>query len=381
MLRTSELEYDLPEDRIALEPATPRDAARLMVVDRPTGRWRDDARVSQLPGLLRSGDLIVFNTTRVIPARLLGRREDTGGQVEGLFLARTTDRPGEHWTVLLRAKKVRPGMRFVLDRPDGTGPGSVHLQAVERVDGEPGAWVVAVEDQAPGEALGHAGHTPLPPYILKAREHAHLQVAETTDRDRYQTVYAREPGSVAAPTAGLHFTPELLAALASMGVQRADVTLHVGTGTFRPVEADVVESHPMHTEYCEMAPETVRIVLAARREGRRVIAVGTTTARTLESYAAAWEALLQQGLSETEALARLPQGLDTKLLITPGYQWRWVSGLMTNFHLPRSTLLAMVGAFLAPGSAEGLRDLKALYARAIDTGYRFYSYGDAMLIL
>jgi len=383
VLRTSELEYELPEDRIAIEPASPRDAAQLMVVARGNGRVAEHAKVRDLPRFLRAGDVLAFNTTRVVPARLLGKREDTGGAVEGLFLSRSPDTSSERWTVLLRAKKVRPGMRFALVDRSGGFCGVV-LTAIATVEGEAGAWIVSVENPAGGDALERAGHTPLPPYIIKAREHAHLQPDEATDRDRYQTVYADSAGSVAAPTAGLHFTPELLAALERLGVERVDVTLHVGTGTFRPVEVDVVEQHPMHSERCSMSKDAVRRVLRAKREQRRVIAVGTTSARTLESFGQAWEGLVEAGANQDEAFERLPGHLDTSLLITPGYRWRWVSGLMTNFHLPRSTLLAMVGAFFEADAARaqiGLEGLKTLYSEAIRRNYRFYSYGDAMLIL
>jgi len=383
VLRTSELDYELPEDRIAIEPASPRDAARLMVVARACGQLVEHAAVRDLPRLLRAGDVLVFNTTRVVPARLLGKREDTGGAIEGLFLSRSQDASGERWTALLRAKKVRPGMRFALEDREGEFSGVV-LTAIDRVEGEVGAWLVSVENPGAGDALERAGHTPLPPYIIKAREHAHLQADEARDRDRYQTVYAEAAGSVAAPTAGLHFTPELLSELERMGVERVDVTLHVGTGTFRPVEVDVVEQHPMHSERCSMSKEAVRRVLLANQEKRRVIAVGTTSARTLESVAQAFESLRSTGASESEAVDRLPDHLDTSLLVTPGYRWRWVSGLLTNFHLPRSTLLAMVGAFIAGDSSSsqpGLDGLKLLYSEAIRREYRFYSYGDAMLIL
>lgn len=377
VLHTTELEYHLPEDRIAIEPASPRDSARLMVVARENGTVIEHARVRDLSRFLRHGDVLVFNTTRVVPARLIGKREDTGGGVEGLFLSRRPGHSGERWVTLLRAKKVRPGMRFVLEDERGH-PSGVTLTAVEPVEDELGAWIVAVENPAGGDALERAGHTPLPPYIIRAREHAHREAEESADRDRYQTVYADRSGSVAAPTAGLHFTETLMAELARAGVERVDVTLHVGTGTFRPVEVSIVEEHPMHTEWCSMSKEAVRSVVRARLEGRRVIAVGTTGARTLESFAAEYESLRGAGASESEAIARLPEHLETKLLVTPGYRWRWVSGMMTNFHLPRSTLLAMVGAFL-PG--EGLSTVRGLYGEAIREGYRFYSYGDAMLIV
>lgn len=379
MLQTSELNYELPEERIAIEPASPRDSARLMVVDRVRGRLAEHATVRDLPRLLRAGDTMVFNTTRVLPARLLGKREDTGGAVEGLFLSRAGGGGIERWTVLLRAKKVRSGMRFALEDQSGSFCG-VTITALERVEDEAGAWLVAVQNSSGDDALQRAGHTPLPPYIIKAREHMHRSAEEAGDVNRYQTVYADEPGSVAAPTAGLHFTPQLLAELERIGVERADVTLHVGTGTFRPIEAPIVEQHPMHSERCFISKDAVRRILRAKRENRRVIAVGTTSARTLESFAAIYEARAAGCAGEDEAIQGLPDHLDTSLLITPGYRWKWVSGLMTNFHLPRSTLLAMVGACLTE-TDDPLRSLRGLYGEAIRGNYRFYSYGDAMLLL
>lgn len=359
MLRTDELDYELPEAAIATAPAEPRDSARLMVTRRG-GMEASHGRVSALPGWLRAGDLVVFNTTRVLHARIEGVRADTGGRVEGLYLGDAT-RPGS-WRVLLRGKRMKPGI-------DVTIGGGVTLRLVEPDGAELGAWVVEPSDTRPAAVvLTEAGLTPLPPYILKARRHAGLATNDRTDEGRYQTVYARldQAGSVAAPTAGLHFTPELLAHLDAMGVERAEVVLHVGTGTFRPVEAEVVEQHPMHAERCSMSAGAVEVVMRARREGRRVIAVGTTTARTLESYAQA-----------LEGGGPVPATLDTRILITPGYRWRWVDGLLTNFHLPRSTLMAMVGSLLEGGVPR----LKELYATALAGGYRFYSFGDAMLLL
>jgi S-adenosylmethionine:tRNA ribosyltransferase-isomerase len=214
---------------------------------------------------------------------------------------------------------------------------------------------------------------PLPPYILSARKASGHEADAERDAQRYQTVYADEPGSVAAPTAGLHFTPELLAALTSGGVGRTDVLLHVGSGTFKPVEAGVVEDHDMHAERCVMHERAVEAVRATREARGRVLAVGTTSARTLESYAA-----------ETERSGAVPSALDTRLLITPGYRWRWADGLLTNFHLPRSTLLAMVSSLFVRDGEDpgvGVPRLLAHYAHAIESGYRFYSFGDAMLVL
>lgn len=357
-----------------------------MVVSRDERVVSEHVHVRDLPRFLRKGDVLVFNTTRVLPARLVGKREDTGGTVEGLFLSGARSQSGEEWTVLLRAKKARPGMRIVLEDAAGR-PSGVVLTAIERDEAEVGAWRVGVgmgrsiEAGDTHSALERAGHTPLPPYILKAREHGQVSIAEATDRDRYQTVYAKEAGSVAAPTAGLHFTTQLLQDLEAMGVERVDVTLHVGTGTFRPVEAEVVESHPMHAERCSMGHKAASAMLRAREEGRRVIAVGTTSARTIESYAQAHETLLAAGCSLEEAIAKLPDSINTRILITPGYRWRWVSGMLTNFHLPRSTLLAMVGSLLEKEGNGGVPALIAIYEDAIRREYRFFSYGDAMLVV
>lgn len=239
---------------------------------------------------------------------------------------------------------------------------------VIRERSEAGAWRVDVSGPETGSwgILDAIGHTPLPPYIVKARRTAGMATEEESDKERYQTVYAGAAGSVAAPTAGLHFTPELLQRLAGAGVQRVDVVLHVGAGTFKPVESELVEDHPIHAEWCSMTGAAVEQVVRARREGRRIIAVGTTAARTLESYAA----IVESGGGTSD-------WLETRLLITPGYRFRWVDGLLTNFHLPRSTLMAMVAALL---DGDGVARLRALYGQAVEQGYRFYSYGDAMLI-
>jgi S-adenosylmethionine:tRNA ribosyltransferase-isomerase len=365
VLRTADLDYSLPPDRIATHPAHPRDAARLMVIDRATGQALDHRAVRDLPLLLRPGDLLVFNTTRVIPARFRGVRKGTGGRFEGLWLR---DCGPTRWICLIKGRHTRAGAEFELSGHDGSASG-VRLRVIGRPAEEPEAWEVEVlgaEGLSTPQLLERAGWTPLPPYILKARRDAGDSGDEAADREEYQTVYAREAGSVAAPTAGLHFTPGLLEGLDAAGVRRAEVTLHVGTGTFRPVETEFVEQHPMHSEWCTMSAATRDAILAARAAGGRVIPVGTTAARTIESYAA------------VPGGAALAESMETRLLITPGYRFRWCDGLMTNFHLPRSTLLAMVAALLQPG---GVAKLKRLYAEALERGYRFYSFGDAMLIL
>lgn len=445
-MRTSELEYELPEGIIATRPAEPRDAARMMVVRRSDPGSIEHRHVRDLPTYLRAGDLMVFNRTRVLPARLIGVNEETGGKVDGLYLREAGPREGYHgtrgvaWQVLLKARRVREGTCILLIGPDelqqnqsdqhepddGRAPetSGVRLVVLRRAlgpmddrglgdqSGDDGAgrpdagegWVVGVELWVQGEEwrklgpeeteglLARVGHTPLPPYILASRRllGTPADAGEQIDRARYQTVYAREGGSVAAPTAGLHFTPELLARLDELGLRRAEVVLHVGTGTFKPVEAERLEDHPMHTEWCSM-PEDLVARLRAPDPERRVIAVGTTSVRTLESYALALEAHDHRQVGDRAAagvggkggVGGVPASIETRLMIRPGYQFRWTDGVMTNFHLPRSTLLALVAALLEregePGS--GIARVRALYAEAISRGYRFYSYGDSMLIL
>jgi S-adenosylmethionine:tRNA ribosyltransferase-isomerase len=365
VLRTADLEYDLPPDRIATSPADPRDAARLLVCSRTDDQIHHHV-VRDLPELLTPGDLLVFNTSRVLPARLRGRREDTGGAAELLYLEPGPD-PAT-WVAMVKARRVKPRATIrLLDRVGDDSTARAILQS--RVPDAQGVWVVTVEDAGdPLDAadtpaiLERLGHPPLPPYIRAARKALRQPEETSDDAHRYQTVYARQPGSVAAPTAGLHFTPELLAALSACAIDRADVLLHVGPGTFKPIESDAVEDHPMHAEWCAMRTGEIEHVQAARAAGRRIIPVGTTAARTLETYA---------------PIADPPPSLHTRLLITPGHPWQWTDGLLTNFHLPHSTLMAMVGALFD----GGVDRLKAIYAQAIAHEYRFYSYGDAMLIL
>ncbi len=371
VLRTSDLDYDLPPGLIATAPAAPRDAARLMVVSRASGEIVRHAAVRELASLLTPGDLLVFNATRVLRARFVGARVDTGGSVEGLYLGPAQD---YLWRVLLRAKRPREGRRIRLHGREGG-----ELIELELVSAgvEAGEWLVRPLDGSgcvilePAAAiLERVGLTPLPPYILRARnaEGKSASATDDLDRVRYQTVFAQPGagGSVAAPTAGLHFTLAMLAQLEQIGVERTEVILHVGTGTFRTVETEYVEQHPMHEEWCSMPAAAIASIVRAKAQGRRVIAVGTTAARTLEAYA---EQMASGG--------RAPESLATRILITPGRPWRWVDGLLTNFHLPRSTLMAMVGAMFA----GGVPTLTSLYADAIARGYRFYSFGDAMLIV
>lgn len=378
MLRTDELEYDLPPGRVATEPVSPRDSARLIVLRRSRA-WAVEHRiVRDLPGLLEPTDVLVLNRTRVVPARLLGVREETGGSVEALYLGQHEERPSESdrvdgsWRMLVKARRFREGAAVRVRDREGRESG-LRLVLRHRDATDESVWIVTPEwegrEVAPSESidvLSRVGLPPLPPYIRAARKQAHAPAESRDDEERYQTTYAREAGSVAAPTAGLHFTRELLDSIRLRGVEIVEVLLHVGAGTFKPVETEFVEQHAMHAEWCSMSAPAVASVRSARDAGRRVIAVGTTSVRVLETYALAWEA--ERGV---------PESVQTRLLITPGHRWRWADGLMTNFHLPRSTLMALVAAML-PG---GVEELKAAYSEAIRAGYRFYSYGDAMLIL
>jgi len=385
VLRTDALDYDLPPALIATHPAEPRDAARLLLVRRERPDAPEHLCVRDLPGLLRPGDRLVFNTTRVLPARFVGRREDSGGHVQGLYLHEESLGAGPPgvWVALIKSRRHRPGARVRLIA--GHRPSPYVLEMLEPAGDPPGAWRLRLHADV-GEAppapqvLDAVGLTPLPPYILAARKAAHERPDDRTDRAQYQTVFASEPvaASVAAPTAGLHFTPALLGALARAGVARSDVVLHVGAGTFKPVETEAVEEHPIHAEWCSMSGAAIAEIEHTRGGGGRVVAVGTTVARTLESYA-------PQAAGDREA----PAAFATRLLITPGYRFAWTDAILTNFHLPRSTLMALVAARLqepdeapeVPGEPSGVTRLKRIYAEAVGRGYRFYSFGDAMLIL
>jgi S-adenosylmethionine:tRNA ribosyltransferase-isomerase len=347
--------YDLPAELIAQDPLADRAAARLLVVNRAEGSL-SHRTIRDLPGLLAAGDLVVVNDTKVVPARLVGRRAKTGGRWEGLFLRRDGDGShGEPWVVLAQTRgRPELGERIVLISRDGTDTESLEL--VGR--GEGGTWLArplgAAADEPPEHVLARVGRVPLPGYIRGGVEHE-------GDLDRYQTVFARKAGSAAAPTAGLHFTPEVFAALEARGVERAAVTLHVGLGTFRPITADTLDGHTMHSEWCTCPAETVAAVRRTRERGGRVVAVGTTAVRTLETAARGGTLSAWQG--------------TTDLFITPGFPFRAVDALLTNFHMPRTTLMVLVSALAS-------RDLvMRAYAEAIRERYRMLSYGDAMLIL
>lgn len=384
MLRTTDLDYELPAGRIATHPAEPRDSARLMVVPRKSDRAPEHAHVSDLPRFLRAGDLLVINRTSVLPARLLGVNEATGAKVQGLYLSGApADAAGRRWHTLLKMRRFREGARIrLLNRH--AGPSDVVLVLDHHAEEADAGWIVRVESPDPHGAPDHVildrvGLAPLPPYILASRrreeekggsgEPSPDHDAEIEhDIETYQTVYAdpSRAASVAAPTAGLHFTPRLLARLEATGVRTADVILHVGMGTFKPVETEFVEQHPMHAEWCTLPAATARALVETRARGGRIVAVGTTSARTLESF-------------NDPASITADATLATRLLITPGCPFRTVDALLTNFHLPRSTLLAMVGALL--GETDAVARLLQYYREAIERGYRFYSFGDAMLVL
>jgi S-adenosylmethionine:tRNA ribosyltransferase-isomerase len=347
-MKTSDFDYHLPPDLIAQTPIEPRDASRLMVVHRATGQI-EHRLFRDVGAYLRPGDLLVANQTRVIPARLKGRKAGTGGKVELLLLAR---RDEHTWEALVGGKGLRPGQRIELSG----GQATAEIVA----ETESGGRLVRF-DPPIGPLLDELGEVPLPPYV-----HQPL-----VDRDRYQTVYARVEGSSAAPTAGLHFTPELLLDLRRMGVELAFLTLHIGLDTFRPVKEEEVEAHHIHTEWFELSAEAAEQINRARLEGRRVIAVGTTAVRALESAARTCSPDGQSCGWQTVAAYAGPTGL----FIYPGHRFRVVEAMITNFHLPRSTLLMLVSAFAG-------RDLiLRAYDEAIRQRYRFYSFGDAMLLL
>lgn len=335
-------DFELPTERIALRPVRPRDAARMLVV-RPGGPF-EDRGVRDLPNLLRKGDVLVFNDTRVIPAQLEGRR---GEAKIGATLHKRVDL--RRWQAFIRnAKRLREGDEIEFG-------GGVFAVAEQRLPD--GSFVLSFAGEEPVEVLlERAGRMPLPPYIAGKRP------TDAQDREDYQTMFAQEDGAVAAPTAALHFTPKLIAALEAAGIGRETLTLHVGAGTFLPVKVDDTDDHAMHSEWGRIEPAVADRLNAARSAGGRVIAVGTTSLRLLES------ATGEDGVIQ-------PFAGDTDIFITPGYRLRAVDGLMTNFHLPKSTLVMLVSAMM------GRERIMAAYAHAIDNEYRFYSYGDSSLLL
>lgn len=351
-MQLSDFDFALPEDLIAQQP-TPggRTQSRLMKVDRQK-QTLEHRHFFELPQLLRSGDLLVLNDSKVFPARLLCVKP-TGGKVEVVLLRRFATEDGmEQWEAIVSGKqKTGTELRCV----DETGVEQLRWRLLERQSEYTWRIQCNVTGNAFQEIIDRCGHTPIPPYISEQ------ELPEETLRFAYQTVYAKHTGSAAAPTAGLHFTPELLDALRAAGIDQISVTLHVGLGTFLPVKTNTIAEHHMHAEWAHVSEETARTVRLAKQEGRRVIAVGTTSVRTLESFSRHGE--LRAG------------DMWTDIFITPGYEFRCVDGMITNFHLPKSTLLMLVAAF------AGIERTQKAYAEAIAERYRFYSFGDAMLIL
>jgi len=364
-MRLDELDYQLPHEQIAQRPLERREASRLLSVDRTSGVL-GDRLFTELPQMLSGNELIVFNNARVIPARLFGRRagvhsqppsratksEHLTGKVE-IFLTREVD--ADTWEAL-----VRPGRKMHVGERVLFGEGELEAEVLAR--GQLGLRTLRFISHDPASISEHferLGHVPLPPYIEREDE--------TSDRERYQTVFAKRPGAIAAPTAGLHFSNGILEKIRARGVEICELTLDVGLGTFQPIHSDTLEGHVMHSERYEISQETAQRILAARAENRRILAVGTTVVRALESAA------LRAAETGSTKLV-LPGKAEASLFIVPGFRFRVVEGLLTNFHLPRSTLLALVCAFAQRGHV-----LRA-YRHAVEAGYRFYSYGDCMLV-
>lgn len=339
-MQLSDFNYHLPEELIAQKPCYPRDASRLLVLNKKTGITSHEYFYN-LPHYLEPGDTLVFNNTRVMSARLIGARADTGGKVEVFLLNRVT---GDDWETLVKpGKRARPGTIICFSE-------ELSCEVMDSTDF--GGRVVRFRYEGIfEEILDRLGETPLPPYIKERLE----------DQERYQTVYAKERGSAAAPTAGLHFTPELLLKLENMGVNLAFITLHVGLGTFRPVSVTDITSHVMHREYFSIDEATARVINQTKERGKRVIAVGTTSVRTLESAAAQGQVAARSGW--------------TDIFIYPGYQFQIVDSICTNFHLPESTLIMLISAF------AGHQKIMDAYQDAVRERYRFFSFGDAMLII
>lgn len=340
-MKTADFDYELPQELIAQDPLEQRDSSRLLILDKKTGE-RTHRIFHDIIDYLHEGDCLVINNTKVIPARLIGEREGTGGKVEVLLLKRKTDNVWE--TLVKPGKKARPGMRLSF------GGGLLHAEVQEVVD--EGNRLIRFEYEGIfEEILDQLGQMPLPPYITH----------QLKDKNRYQTVYAKYEGSAAAPTAGLHFTEELLQQIQEKGVKIARVTLHVGLGTFRPVKVDDVTQHHMHTEFYHVSQEAADIINETKKQGGRVICVGTTSCRTIESAA------------DEHGVVQATEG-DTDIFIYPGYKFKVLDCLITNFHLPESTLLMLVSAL------AGKENIMAAYKEAVEMRYRFFSFGDAMFI-
>jgi S-adenosylmethionine:tRNA ribosyltransferase-isomerase len=351
-MRIFEFDYELPEELIAQHPLERRDASRMLVVSRADGGWRDGS-FSEFPSELRAGDAVVVNNTRVFPARLVGRREPTGGRVELLLVRRREDLEGNVWEVLARpARRLDAGARLIF------GDGRLRAEVLSTTDDGAGRIVRFGAEGDFDALLEEFGRMPLPPYIKRAGDDL---AARVEDRERYQTVYAAARGAIAAPTAGLHFTPRVFEEIRARGVRIAEVTLHVGYGTFAPVRDEDLSRHSVAPESFEIVEEAAGIINETRAGGGRIVAAGTTTVRALESAA------------DERGRVRAVRG-EAALTITPGYEFRVVGALLTNFHLPRSSLLVLVSAF------AGRDRVLAAYRHAVEARYRFYSYGDCMFI-
>ena len=357
-MRTADFDFELPSELIAQSPASNRDESRLLVLHRGSGRL-EHRNFSSLLEYLKPGDALVLNNSRVIPARLRGVNEQTGGKFELLLLEENAT--NDWWAMLRPGKRAREGTHISISDASGCATGLRATVAAKNPEGHRRLLFSGGKNIL--DELERIGETPLPPYI---RPHSTMLEAEA--RRRYQTVYAGPPGSVAAPTAGLHFTPDLLERVRGLGIKTCFVTLHVGPGTFAPVKAQAIEAHQMHAERYSLEASTVAAIVEARRKGRRVIAVGTTTLRVLESVA------------KTHGAGLMPESGRTDIFIYPPYDFKVVDALITNFHLPRSTLLMLVSAFAAPGTTRGRGAVLAAYAEAVRLRYRFFSYGDAMLL-
>jgi len=351
MTELNAFNYELPPELIATEPSQKRDQSRLLVLDRQSGTISHSS-ISELPHFLAPGDCLVLNDTRVLSARLFGVRTSTGGKWEGLYLG--SNDTGQ-WKLMSKTRgKLVPGETIEL-KPAHQRTEQIQISLQMESKDTEGYWTATVQsDEDHHKLLEHFGTMPLPPYMRR-------ELATEEDRERYQTVYANQPGAVAAPTAGLHFTPALLDRCTQKGIGIAKVTLHVGIGTFKPISAETLEEHKMHSEWCELSKESADLLNTTRQKGGRIVSVGTTSVRTLESVAR--EGALKAWSGETD------------IFIYPPYKFQVVDCLLTNFHLPKSSLLVLVSAF---ASTELIREA---YKKAVEAEYRFYSYGDAMLIL
>jgi S-adenosylmethionine:tRNA ribosyltransferase-isomerase len=354
-MRTADFRFNLPDRLIAQFPAPQRDASKLLVLDRSSSQLTHHPAFRDLLEYLRPGDLLVLNNSRVIPARLRGKKSGSSGEIEVLLFDEISR--NEWWTMLRPGKRVRPGTEIIFAQGDDTRVTAVVLEKTPA--GHCRLRFAGTDDIR--NFLEVQGEVPLPPYISRR--------ADAQDRARYQTVYARSSGSVAAPTAGLHFTEELLSDIKSFGAKFCEVTLHVGLGTFAPVKSERLEAHEMHLERFEIPAETADAIHAARASGGRIIAVGTTSVRVLETVAGQNDGKIVPGKGET------------RIFIYPPYRFKAVDALITNFHLPQSTLLMLVSAFASPGSTSGRELVLATYQEAVRAEYRFFSYGDAMLII